>query len=255
MSFVSLEPSPLDTELDAELLLNVFAGDETECRQAANAFYRRYVNALYNYCKRFQQTLGGKEVVDELVIMTFQRAFECADDFNSNGIADLEHSHARTFRWLMSIAKNLMRDWLKSIGENHPLPFNRIANSDRQIESRLNGTEEKTKPQRYARLPDDADKIIHDPTALQEFIGNDAETSPIISPEQECLKGALATLKEREREVLLLSALYSTDGKQLRLPPDELDGLCVRWKTTKVNLRAIRMRALAKVKEYVEKNC
>jgi len=148
-----------------------------------------------------------------------------------------------------------MRDWLKSVSEDHPLPFTSITSTDRQIEGRFAGEHEVTAPRRYAKLPDDAAEKLHDPTACREFIDNDDESPLTISPESKCLQEALATLTEREREVILLSAQYSIDGKQLRLPPDVLDGLYERLETTKMNLRTIRKRARAKVKEYVAMHC
>ena len=184
MRFVLLESSPLDTESDADLLLFAAAGDEIECRQAANAFFSRYVNGLYSFCRQFQQTLGGEAAVSDLVIMTFQRAFEHADSFVSNGIRDQEHSRARTFRWLATISNNLMRDWLKKIGEDHPLSLTSIPSTARKIEGRFAHTEEETTPRRYVRLPDDAAEKIHDPTASREFIGNDSESPLTISPEK-----------------------------------------------------------------------
>ncbi len=255
MRLVIPEPSPLDTESDAELLLIGAAGDENERRQATNAFFRRYARQLYGFCRQSQRTLGGAEVVDDLVIMTFQRAFKRADSYNSDGIVDPEHSRARTFRWLTTIAKNLMRDWLRSSSEHHPPALTSIAKPDRQIEGQFARAAEEAKPRRYARLPDDAVEKIHDPTAIQKFIGNDDESPLTISPEGKCLQEALATLAEREREILLLSAQYSIDGKQLRLPPDVLNGLCARWETTKMNVRKIRMRARNKVEEYMATHC
>ena len=51
MQLLIPKPSPLDAESDADLLLAVFAGDETERRLAADAFFRRYARNLYGFCR------------------------------------------------------------------------------------------------------------------------------------------------------------------------------------------------------------
>ncbi|MFQ5568250.1 MAG: RNA polymerase sigma factor [Rhodothermales bacterium] len=255
MRLVVPDPSPLDAESDADLLLFAIAGDETERRLATMAFFRRYVREVYRFCWQFQYTLGGETGVCDLVIMTFQHAFEHADTFNDKGILDQKHSRARTFRWLATMSTNLMRDWLKSVSEDHPLPFTSITSRDRQLDGRFTGEDEEASPRRYARLPDDADEVFHDPTAGREIVDNDDDSPPAKSPESKCLQEALAILTDQEREVVLLSAQYSIDGKQLRLPSDVLDGLCKRLETTKMNIRTIRKRARAKIKEYVAMHC
>ncbi len=115
--------------------------------------------------------------------------------------------------------------------------------------------QEETVPRRYVRLPEDADENLPDPHAGEKFIGNDDEVLLTISPEGQCLQEALASLTEREREIILITAQHSVDGKQLRLPQDVLDGLCKRLETTKENIRTIRKRAYNKIKKYVETHC
>ena len=229
----------MDTESDEDLLLYVEEGDEIEHHQAAKAFFRRYVNQLYKFCKRYNGTLGGDSGVCDLVNMTFQRAFERAETFDSGGIVDRERSHARTFRWLSTMATNLVRDWLNSSSDNHPLPLTSITNRDRH----------------YVRLHNETTGEIHAQTALQEFHPNNDELPSTISANEKCLDEALATLTEREREIVRFSAEYSVNGKQLRLPPNVLHGLCTRWETTKENVRTIRKRAFDKIRNYVATNC
>ena len=250
MQLIVPEPSPLDAESDADLLLAVFAGDETECRLAADAFFRRYAGKLYGFCRQFQYTLGGEAGVCDLITMTFQRAFERAGTFNCNGNLDQGYC-ARTFQWLATISKRLKNDWLKSISEDHPLPLTSIMIPDYQVVH----AQEETVPRRYARLPEDAAENLPDPHAGEEFISNDDEVLLTISPESQCLQEALESLTEREREIILISAQYSVDGKQLRLPQYVLDGLCKHLKTTKENIRTIRKRAYNKIKKYVETHC
>lgn len=251
MELVIPGPSLMDAESDADLLLNVVAGDEIERDQAAGAFFRRYGSQLYRFCKRYNSILGGDPGVQDLTIMTFQRAFEHADTFDDSGIVDQEHSRARTFRWLSTMAVNMMRDWLRSVGENHPLPLTSTTNPYRQNEVRFVHTTDETKSRRHVSLPDD----VGDPVASQDLIGNDVDSTLTVSPEKKCLQEALATLKEREIEVIWISIDFSIEGKQLRLPPNVLRGLCIRLGTTEANIRAIRKRAFDKIKDFVATNC
>ena len=255
MQLIVPEPSPLDTESDTNLLLFAAEGNKNERRLATNAFFRRYVTPLYKFCQQFQQTLGGEDGVRDLVLMTFQHAFKRAETFTDNENLDQRHGRARTLRWLAKISENLIRDWVKSGSADHPLPLTSLTNPDRKIEDEFAHAHDTTASRRYVKLTNDASENLPDPNTGRDFIDNDDEIPLPISPESQCLQEALATLTEREREIILFSAQYSIDGKQLRLPPDVLDGLCERWDTTKINLRTIRKRAYKKIKEYVAAHC
>jgi RNA polymerase sigma factor (sigma-70 family) len=64
---------------------------------------------------------------------------------------------------------------------------------------------------------------------------------------------ALDLLTERERDVLRVSAMYLRVGEShQRLPNQVAQELAARWGTTNDNVRAIRHRALNRVREYVQ---
>lgn len=64
---------------------------------------------------------------------------------------------------------------------------------------------------------------------------------------------ALAGLDEREQEVLRVTMEFSRPGsKHQRLPNAIAAGLAARWSTTTTNIRAIRKRAMDKIKAAVE---
>ena len=74
------------------------------------------------------------------------------------------------------------------------------------------------------------------------------------SPKLRLMGEALATLSERERDVLRVAALYFRPGEEhQRLPNDASAELARRWQTSSENLRAIRSRATKKLKDYLEK--
>ena len=81
----------------------------------------------------------------------------------------------------------------------------------------------------------------------------EAEPSSSRSPKLRLMREALDTLSERERDVLRASALYFRRGEEhQRLPNEASAELARRWQTTSENVRAIRSRALKKVKQYLE---
>ncbi|HEX8386866.1 MAG TPA: sigma-70 family RNA polymerase sigma factor [Rubricoccaceae bacterium] len=234
MRLVIPDPSDLDTETDEDLLLAIVAGDPDECHLAANAFFRRHVRPLYYFCRRFRSTLGDDGDVEYLVLRTFQRAFEGAESYNGVGVTDKAKSRARTFRWLSTIAAHLFQDWLKSPDEATPI---QLADVGRKSgDGAVHGSQVDL---------DDHLLVVPD--------GSDGPPPPDPeSPEMRCLREALDALPEREREVLLLGAMYGVPGKQLRIPEGVLDELCLRWHTSRENIRAIRTRALKKVKARVD---
>lgn len=73
------------------------------------------------------------------------------------------------------------------------------------------------------------------------------------SPTAHLVREALAQLTERERDVLRVSALYMRVGEtHQRLPNEVAAELARRWGTDNDNVRAIRHRAMTKVKQYVQ---
>ncbi len=67
------------------------------------------------------------------------------------------------------------------------------------------------------------------------------------------VREAVSALSEREQDVLRVTALYYRVGEShQRLPNDVAAQLSENWATTPENIRAIRKRALAKVKKHVE---
>lgn len=73
------------------------------------------------------------------------------------------------------------------------------------------------------------------------------------SPKLRLMREALDTLSERERDVLRVAALYFRPGEEhQRLPNEVAAELARRWETSGDNVRAIRSRAIKKLKGYLE---
>jgi RNA polymerase sigma factor (sigma-70 family) len=73
------------------------------------------------------------------------------------------------------------------------------------------------------------------------------------SPKLRLMREAMDTLSERERDVLRVAALYFRPGEEhQRLPNEVATELSRRWETSGDNVRAIRSRAIKKLRSYLE---
>jgi DNA-directed RNA polymerase sigma subunit (sigma70/sigma32) len=66
------------------------------------------------------------------------------------------------------------------------------------------------------------------------------------------IREALATLSERERHVLRVTAdWYQPDRVHQRVSKSEMSALARQLQTTAVNIRQIRKRAIDKIRDYI----
>lgn len=213
------ERSTSDDQLgDGELLDRVArrSEDPRRARDAESIFYRRHVRYLYGVLLRHKRNLlaiAGLSAED-LVHETFHRAFDRARTFSIDPALDDERQRQRVSAWLGRIAQNLLVDHLEKHREVSASPW------------------------------------------LEEVgvttAGLDEELPPSQSPMARLIAEGLDQLTERERDVLRVSALYYRAGDHQRLPNDVSAELAGRWETTNENIRAIRVRAMKKLKAYVE---
>jgi RNA polymerase sigma factor (sigma-70 family) len=71
------------------------------------------------------------------------------------------------------------------------------------------------------------------------------------SPELAVVIDGLGELSEREQDVLRVTALYLRAGDHQRLPNAVSAELAARWGTTSENIRAIRSRAMKKLRSFI----
>lgn len=244
MKPVIREPIPVQTSLDSDLLLAIAAGDADERRAAAEVFYRRHAPALHHFCKQFATSLG-EFGINDLVLMTMQKAFASGDSYRPSELNARDLERGQTTRWLYKIARNVFYDFLRDQGQTQPVPLS-LVGTMKQGQS-IEG--------RFVSISDEEIASYEDVSALMPFDDGEDVVENLTSPARACLEAALQRLSEREREVLLLSAMYMTGEKQLRLPSDVLDGICARWKTSQQNIRAIRRRSLDSVRKYAAEHC
>ena len=86
---------------------------------------------------------------------------------------------------------------------------------------------------------------------LERLSCDGIDDEPSTSPELELMRRALGELTERERDVLRVTALYLRAGDNQRLPNAVSAELAQRWGTNSDNIRAIRSRAMKKLKSFV----
>ena len=78
------------------------------------------------------------------------------------------------------------------------------------------------------------------------------DESPPSSPRLRQVREGLALLSDREQDVLRVTAIYQRSGElHQRLPNAVAEELAARWQTTSDNIRAIRSRALKKLRAYL----
>jgi len=203
----------LDSDSDAALLRAV-AGRSTSARDAESAFYRRHVRWLFAIVSRKKApllTMAGLSAED-LVQETFLRAFDRAHTFREpSEPLSAELETARTRAWLGRVATHLLADHLNRLREISASPY------------------------------------------LERVLVEDVESDDACDHAGVALVSeGLASLSEREREILRVTALYAKVGeKHGRLPNAVSQDLATRWGTNNDNIRAIRVRALKKLKAFL----
>ncbi|MFO0613341.1 MAG: sigma factor [Polyangiaceae bacterium] len=208
--------APNDEPTDAELLASVAGRDVSvaRAREAEGTFYRRHVRWLYGVLVRRKGPLLSMAGLsaEDLVQETFLRAFDRAHTFREPAEAtSAELAAARTRAWLGRIATHLLADHMNRLREVSATPYLERVRVDVEEEPATD---------------DGADVAL--------------------------VREGLDTLSEREREILRVTALYTQVGeKQGRLPNAVSRDLSTRWATTNENIRAIRVRAMKKLKSFL----
>jgi RNA polymerase sigma factor (sigma-70 family) len=214
-------PSPHDSASDEELLfyMSMQAEEPALAQEAWNVFYGRHVGYLFGVCRKSYSSLG-QAVVEEVVQQTFVKAYEGADTYDGAGLSG-DEARRNVRGWLGKIARNVFVDTIRKQPLLLPLPE------------------------------------AGDSAAELDIIGRGAKWwdcgEPVESPRVRLLQEALETLSERELDILRITAMWFQPGQtQQRIPTADLQRLAASLQTTAVNMRQIRKRAIAKLKEYIE---
>lgn len=200
---------------DTELLLCIAHGEEhpTRARAAQTQFYERHVRYLYGVLSRQRSSVlsAAQMTAEDLVQETFRRVFEKAHSYAAEPELGAERGERRTRAWMGRIAQRLLLDALERNQEVSATPY---------VES------------------------------LGAPSGD--EPPPSSSPLLRLVREGLASLSEREQDVLTITAMYQRVGEaHQRLPNEVAQQLATRWATNSDNVRAIRSRALKKLREFL----
>ncbi len=201
---------------DEELLvyMSLRSEDPAAAEEAWAEFYNRHLGYVFAHCKKAYSTVLGDLGVSDLVQETFVRAFERAETFKSRGSTDGDAIRRRVRGWLGRIANRLFLDTFRGPAETTLPESDRIA----------------------ATSPEDVDDCELDQA----------------TPRVKLIREALATLTERERHVLRVTAdWYQADRVHQRVSKAEMTTLAGQLQTTAVNIRQIRKRAIDKIRDYI----
>ena len=203
-------------EGDAELLLLMSNGG-AQSATAWNEFYNRHVEYVHAVCKRAFLPILRPEQIEELVQDTFIRAYQKANTFTSPAALDTAGQRKAVRAWLGAIGESIAHDYFR----NQP-------------------------------MVDFVDDEALETYAVQP--ANDDSDDPA-SERLDLFEVAWATLTGREQQVLRTTAFWSKPGaKNQRLPNKVMEDLVADLNTTRANIRQIRKRAVAKIREYMERH-
>jgi RNA polymerase sigma factor (sigma-70 family) len=199
----------IEKESDADLLVLMSIREDKQSADAAHVFYRRHVEALFS---RIRSTFGRQltvQVVEELVVDTFQRAWERAGRFTPQH-ADPAVQRLQVVAWLNRIANRIFLDEVRRRAGTPVQPF----------------------PEDF---PEPADRETPAPDeSLQRSRARIA---------REVLDG----LDELERTVLIETARWmDIDTGKSRMPKGVAKELADRLGISTMNLRQIRRRVFDK---------
>lgn len=233
--------SPFAGSSDAELFV-LMAQRGDDWREALAEFYRRYVSDFFRLICRLRglTDAGAEELVQETMI----QAYKSAHTFRAVEGQDGAEARRRTLAWLGRIARNLHYEMLR--GRKVLL----LSDSERP-ENQEGGSPAPAEGAKVSR--EELHRKINEAQDAVAGIARASGTSP--TKEKRLLRDALATLTERELDVLLVSYEYYEPGEEHpHLPKAVIAELCERHQVSPTNLRKIRERARRQVWQYVQAN-
>jgi RNA polymerase sigma factor (sigma-70 family) len=185
-----------------------------DAEKAFSEFYNRYKNYLYTVARKACKSWEkyGEDLVQSVHENTFLKVFERAESFLFIDDFPIERQEKRLKSWLGSIAHREMFLLLRQFKE------------------------EKEKIEYHNDL-----SFLED--SEEDIIPEKSETFLLAEK-------ALNSLSERDRNILVTYLLFQVDNKNL--PSNEIERLAEMWGVLPDNLRQIKKRSLAKVKEYIE---
>jgi RNA polymerase sigma factor (sigma-70 family) len=234
--------SPRLTEATDGHLFALMARRDEDGKNACAEFYQRYINDFHNLvCRRIDLSdAEADDLVQETIFQAYQSAstYECPENLTTH------ESRALTLAWLGRIAQRLhyseyrkKRVTLVTGLEGH--------DGDEFSSPTTSGERKVVNTDLHNRIREAEDSVAR--------ISSSEDGS--ISPERQLLRDALSSLKERERDILLVYRDHQQPGeKHPHLPKEILAQLCERHQIKPAHARKIRERAYKQVLAYVQAN-
>ena len=202
---------------DFELLRLMAAGDAVAF-DAWDEFYARHGGYLYTFCKiAFMDRVGGHRI-EEIVQDALVKAFQKAATFQNEADLSLEDQRRLARGWLGTICKRIVSDYFRG---QPTVDFM----DDEALEAR---------------------------EARDAWIGSGSDVDPIHAARLRTIEEGLATLSDREQEVIRTTLMWSNLGAKGKLPHKVMTDLTTSLTITPDNVRKIRERGMAKLRVYVD---
>lgn len=208
-------------ETDANLLVYMSWKDDDgpNAKEAWKELYGRHVVYLYACCAKTAVAKLGPEAIEDLVVDTFQRAYERAHTFQADGLTGKDRAE---------ISK-IVRAWLGKIA--HRLACDKLRNR-----------EEVTRPEVHLSQE-------HWQDIPGRELAEDRSEPQVVAIVREAMQ---TVLNEQEREALReWFQWYDPEREHQRLPNDVAQDIANHLNTTPERMRKIRHIALKKVEVEV----
>jgi len=211
---ITLKPDSNEALADLFLSMSMKDDDRQESERAFAKFYACYKNYLFTVVRNACRSWEkyGEELVQAVHENTFLKVFEKADGFMIIEDLPFERQELRMKGWLGTIAHREMLLLLRDFKN------------------------EKEKHDYHDDL-----SFLEQP---QEE-GNSQTSEEILLVEK-----ALKTLSDRDRHILITYIMFEDGNKQL--PKPEIQRLAEIWDVLPDNMRQIKKRSIAKVKQFIE---
>jgi RNA polymerase sigma factor (sigma-70 family) len=221
---MAIEPSKRANSLEELTYKNLLLG----LRQPTNSpftlnelkveFHTRVKNRLYQHCLRFSQANRlDDSFAKEIFQKTILKGFDNISGFEFDDEWPEEKFKNKVAAWLNKIAYNLIIDMLKERSKYVPLEENYDEMQDDGLR------------------PDDFEFEQHDMTQIK-------------------LQEALDSLNDRERFIINVCNEHNCLDNKNHLPDDAILDICKSLNINKGNIRVIKIRALRKMREILNKN-
>jgi RNA polymerase sigma factor (sigma-70 family) len=172
---------------------------------------------------------------------TMVQAWKSAHTFQGGGDGDPDGARRRALAWLGRIARN---HYWGTRRRKITLVNDAIEQED---EDENASHKDEPRSRRLGKLHHEIEKAVN---LVADVVESGADADSI---HRQLLREALVTLTDRERDVILTTYEHYEPGQQQqrRLPKEVVAEICSKFTITPENLRQIRKRTDAKIRQYV----